>query len=125
MSLYFVTENEDREDFIHDQALQLIMTNWGYTSFAFYGAKGEIWVSTMKKYEAQVFSKHTDQQSPVTLFKDYDSFVDNLFACLHSGRFVPSQNYLVYDDKDLCERVLESLRLMVRKYDERNFGSSV
>ena len=52
LDLFFITEKEDREDFIRDQALQLIMCDWGYTTFSFYQL-------TMKKANCIIQQKQT------------------------------------------------------------------
>ena len=121
LDLFFITEKEDRKDYIRDQALQLIMTDWGYTTFSFFGKMSKTWTQILKQYEKQIFGFHADMSSPISQQDEFDTYVEDIYHALCSTGITPHETYLVYDDKELFQIVLESLRVkLIRRQMLRN-----
>lgn len=64
----------------------------------------------MKKHENMIYGQHPHMYAPILVCPDIDSFVTQIYSCLHARRIVPTDTYLVYDDPEVCTRVLDALR---------------
>lgn len=96
MMCCFITEHTDDTEFIEKQARQLLVAGCQY--FAFYGRHKNLWHNAVNS-----------EADDVALTAEYDTmedFVGNLAERLSERPFVPTDYYLIYDDRNIYEKVV-------------------
>ena len=108
---FFLVEHPCSEEFIRDQALQLLMTPC--RNFTFYGAYSKQWNVGFDLVKAMLHPNDEDRNIALTTsWDDFDSFLDALELAVSSRYLVPCDIYLIYDDKEAYRNVIKALLKM-------------
>lgn len=106
---YFIVQHPCSEQFIKEQALQLLMTPC--RNFDFYGACSGQWENGFHDVGIMLQPDNNDIKCALTSqWDDLDKFVDALHLAISSRYLVPCDTYLIYDDEPLYRRVIEQLK---------------
>ena len=105
---FFLVEHPCSEEFIKEQALQLLMTPC--RNFDFYGAYSKQWDIGFDSVDIMLHPDDEDWDIALTTsWDDFDSFIDALMLAISCRYFVPCDIYLIYDDEDAYKNVLKAL----------------
>ena len=100
-------EHPCSEEFIREQALQLLMTPC--RNFDFYGAYSRQWDIGFDSVDIMLHPNNEEEFSLTSQWDDFDSFVDSLELAISCRYLVPCDIYLIYDDKKTYINVLKAL----------------
>lgn len=106
---YYIVENTDDEEFIAAEALKMI-TGFGQTYYIFYGKYESRWHIAFDEADIKVFGIDND----VAMTIGYDSLEDmaeNIRMEMHVRAFIPTDIYIIYDDKSLYEKLKKLLEV--------------
>lgn len=116
---FFLVEHPCSEEFIEEQALQLLMTLC--RNFDFYGAYSKQWDIGFDLVDVMLHPNENDWDIALTSqWDDFDEFVDALQLAISCRYFVPCDIYLIYDDVLLYHRVLDRLKV----YNQQKNGEN-
>ena len=116
---FFLVEHPCSEEFIREQALQLLMTPC--RNFDFYGAYSKRWDIGFDLADVMLHPNENDWDIALTSqWDDFDEFVDALQLAISCRQIVPCDIYLIYDDVPLYRRVLDRLKV----YNEQKNGEN-
>lgn len=105
---FFIVDHPCSEEFIHDQALQLLMTPC--RDFHFYGTYSKQWDVGFDWIDYTLHPDDNDMDIASTSQWDHlDQFVDALHSVLSLRSITKFDVYLIYDDISLYRTVLEKL----------------
>lgn len=105
---FFIVEHPCSDEFIHDQALMLLMSQCN--NFDFYGAYSKQWDIGFDLVDIQLHPTDDDMGIALTsAWESLDDFVDALELALSVRTFIPYDVYLIYDDETIYKEVLERL----------------
>lgn len=105
---FFLVEHPCSEEFIKEQALQLLMTPC--RNFDFYGAYSKQWDIGFDLVDIMLHPNDENWDIALTTsWDDFDSFIDALKVAVTSRYLVPCDIYLIYDDKETYKKVLRAL----------------
>ena len=104
---YFIVEHPCSEEFIREQALQLLMTPC--RNFDFYGAYSRQWDVGFDSVDIMLHPNNEEEFSLTSQWDDFDSFIDSLELAISCRYLVPCDIYLIYDDKKTYINVLKAL----------------
>lgn len=106
---FFIVEHPCSEEFIKEQALQLLMTPC--RNFDFYGAYSQEWENGFDDVDIMLHPDEEDMDIALTsCWNDFEEFVDALHLAAFSRHFVPCDIHLIYDDEQLYNRVIARLK---------------
>ena len=105
---FFIVERLCSEEFIREQALQLLMTPC--RNFDFYGAYSRQWDVGFDSVDIMLHPHDEDWDIALTnSWDDFDSFIDALELAISCRDLVPCDIYLIYDDEKVYKNVLKAL----------------
>ena len=106
---YFIVQHPCSEQFVKEQALQLLMTPC--RNFDFYGEYSGQWENGFDDVDIMLHPDDEDMDIALTSqWNDLDEFVDALHLAISSRYLVPCDTYLIYDDDPLYRQVIERLK---------------
>ena len=107
---FFIVEHTTDKKFIEKQAMQLLVA--GCRDFHFFGAKEPLWHLTFDEVDIMMYPNSTSENVALTSnYITFDDFVDEIKLCINCRYFLPTDIYLVYDDKSLYQNVLQALKI--------------
>ena len=110
-SCFFIVQHIDDKEFIKDQAIQLLLA--GCRNFDFYGEKGPIWHLGFDDADILMNPNSTPETVALTSGWDtIDEFVEVLHNEISCRLYVSHDYYLLYDDEETYEYVLQSLEML-------------
>ena len=105
---FFIVDHPCSEEFIHDQALQLLMTPC--RDFHFYGTYSKQWDVGFDWIDYTLHPDDDDMDiASTSQWDQLDQFVDALHSVLSLRSITKFDVYLIYDDISLYRTVLEKL----------------
>ncbi|MDE7246740.1 MAG: hypothetical protein K2N43_02505 [Lachnospiraceae bacterium] len=105
---FFIVEHTFDEEFIKDQAIQLLLA--GCQSFDFYGKAELNWYLGVD--EANLFLRPKAASETNVLTSGWDTleeFADALNSVLSMRTIVPHDIYLIYDDEEIYKNVMKRI----------------
>lgn len=120
---YFIVQHTNDMDFIKDQALQLLLSSC--SSFEFVGTQAPIWQQGFNETYS-LLHPNADQEklSNIAAYNTIDEFTDSLFQSMSCRGLIPTDHYLIYDDREIYEDVLRDLQKKlwtIRAYQDVRF----
>lgn len=109
---YFITEHVWDPEYIRQQAMQLLMSQC--FGFYFFGAHSREWTQEFHALKSVIYPD-ADERCFLGQWDHINDFVNVLHKNLSCRPFVPSDIYLIYDDAELYQNVLDLLG--VQEYD--------
>ena len=107
---FFIVEHTTDKEYIEKQAMQLLVA--GCRDFHFFGAKEPLWHLTFDEVDIMMYPNSTSENVALTSnYITFDDFVDEIKLCINCRCFLPTDIYLVYDDKSLYQNVLQALKI--------------
>ena len=107
-SCYFIVEHMDDEEFIRDQALQLLLS--GCRDFVFYGKKEATWHLGVDEADIMLYPDMSDETLALTSScETLEEFVDDLHHAISERPFLSHDYYLFYDDSKIYHDAIELL----------------
>lgn len=107
---FFIVEHTTDKEYIEKQAMQLLVA--GCRDFHFFGAKEPLWHLTFDEVDIMMYPNSTSENVALTSnYITFDDFVDEIKLCINCRYFLPTDIYLVYDDKSLYQNVLQALKI--------------
>ena len=105
---FFLVEHPCSEEFIKEQALQLLITSC--RDFDFYGAYSKQWDIGFDLVDMMIHPNDEDLDIALTTsWDDFDSFIDALELAVTTRYLVPCDIYLIYDDKETYKNTISAL----------------
>lgn len=104
---FFIVEHTNDKDFIHHEALHLLMSQC--RNYEFYGACCREWELGFDEVDIMLHPGDDDDIALTSAWKDIDAFVDALDFALSLSAAVPFEVYLIYDDEGKYQTVLKKL----------------
>lgn len=106
---FFIVEHPCDNDFMQQQALMLLLTQC--KEFHFYGKQSQKWENEFDLIDSQLHPADDDMDIALTsAWSTLEDFVEALEASLSERPFVPCDILLIYDDEDIYNKVLETLK---------------
>lgn len=106
---YFVVQHTNDTEFIKDQSLQLLLSSCN--SFEFVGAQATIWQQGFSETYSLLHPVPAQERTKrISAYNTIDEFTDSLFQSMSCRGLIPTDHYLIYDDKGLYEDVLRDLQ---------------
>lgn len=106
---FFLVEHPCSEEFIKDQALQLLMTPC--PSFDFYGSRSHLWEAGFCAVYHQIYlNSNAAEGIQINRWNLFDGFIDVLNQALSCRPLIPCDIYLVYDDEDIYQKAIHRLK---------------
>ena len=103
---YFIVEHSCDPEYIHQQAVQLLMSQcFGFYFFGMYSKK---WVQEFRMVENTIYPNAKERR----FLKQWDrinDFADALHEILSCRPLFPHDTYLIYDDLKIYQEVLAML----------------
>lgn len=113
---FFIVEHTEDEDFISKQAVQLLTVRC--RDFHFFGKQEPIWHFGFDVADMMMYPDSTSNTVALTSgYENFDEFVDEIRECINCRYLVPTDVYLVYDDKEVYHKVLRKLGLYTHNAD--------
>ena len=107
---FVIVEHTTDKEYIEKQAMQLLVA--GCRDFHFFGAKEPLWHLTFDEVDIMMYPNSTSENVAFTSNDiTFDDFVDEIKLCIKCIYFLPTDIYLVYDDKSLYQNVLQALKI--------------
>ena len=107
---FFIVEHTTDKEYIEKQAMQLLVA--GCRDFHFFGAKEPLWHLTFDEVDIMMYPNSTSENVALTSnYITFDDFVDEIKLCINCRYFLPTDIYLVYDDKSLYQNFLQALKI--------------
>lgn len=107
--LYFIVNNQVEKEFMKKQALQMILSQC--KRFDFFGKYANEWHNAIDEADIAVYPNASEEEIALTVTHDtLEDFVEELIEDLSARRIVPCDIYLIYDDIDLYNNVLERIK---------------
>ena len=107
---FFIVEHTTDKEYIEKQAMQLLVAGCRY--FHFFGAEESLWHLTFDGVDVMMYPNSTPENVALTFnYITYDDFVDEIKFCINCRYFLPTDIYLVYDDKSIYQKVLQALKI--------------
>ncbi len=106
--IFYIVNNTNNSEFIENEALQMI-TQFGKTEYHFCGKHSGLWQKTFHDTALKVYPTESDK----VVIREYESsekFFDVLSSMLQEKYFVPTDFYLIYDDRVLYKQIVEMLK---------------
>lgn len=104
---YIVNYTADSE-IIEKEALQMI-TQFGKTVYHFCGGQSVSWQKAFRDTAQKIYPTDSDK----VIVREYESaekFADKLNSVLQERYFVPTDFYLIYDDKEMYKQIAKMLK---------------
>lgn len=107
---FFIVEHTEDENFINKQAVQLLTVRC--RDFHFFGNKEPIWHLGFDVADMMMYPDSTTNTVALTSgYESFIEFVDEIKLCINCRYLVPTDIYLVYDDKNIYQKVLHALNI--------------
>ena len=107
---FFIVEHTTDKEFIEKQAMQLLVA--GCRDFHFFGAREPLWHLAFDEVDVMMYPNSTPENVALTSnYITFDDFVDEIKLCINCRYFLPTDIYLVYDDKSIYQKVLQALKI--------------
>ena len=107
---FFIVEHTSDEEFIKKQALQLLITNCNY--YVFSGSLSCLWKTLFGEVAAMIYQNSSEESPQINKCDNIEAFVCELNAELSCRPFIPCDKYLIYDDENLYQSVIEKLNVI-------------
>lgn len=108
VAFFFIVQHPCSEEFIHEQVLQLLMSQCKDNNF--YGDSSKQWAVGFQKTEDLLQPSDKREKIAFNKFWDcIDDFVNELAFMLSLRPIVPFDVYLIYDDEEIYKTVLKRL----------------
>lgn len=104
---FLLVEHPCTEEFIQEQALQLLLSQC--SSFDFYGAYSKQWDIGFDLVDIMLHP-NGEGIALTSQWDDFDGFMEALELAVSVRSIVPFDVYLIYDDNALYNQVLDRLR---------------
>ena len=104
---FFIVEHSCNKDFMHQQALQLLMSQC--CNFEFHGACCREWELAFDEMDIMIHPNEEDEIAITNSWEDIDDFVETLELTLSLRPIVPFDVYLIYDDEAKYQMVIKKL----------------
>lgn len=106
--IFNIVNSTADSEFVEKESLQMI-TQFGKTEYHFCGKQSGLW----QKIFTDTAHKIYPAESGKVVIREYESaekFADRLNSVLQERYFVPTDFYLIYDDKETYNQVVEMLK---------------
>lgn len=105
--VFYIVNNTADSEIAEREALQMI-TQFGKTEYHFCGRQSELWQKIFNDTALKIYP--TDSEKVITRkYESAEEFADALNMALHEKYFVPTDFYLIYDDREMSGQVRERL----------------
>lgn len=102
--IFYIVNSTDNGEFVENEALQMI-TQFGKTEYHFCGRHSELWQRIFNDTALKIYP--TDSKKVITrTYENTENFADELREALQEKYFVPTDFYLIYDDKEMYRQVV-------------------
>ena len=106
--IFYIVNSTADSEFIKKEALQMI-TQFGKTEYNFCGGQSGLWQKAFHDTARKVYP--TDSNKVIIReYENTEKFADKLNSVLQERYFVPTDFYLIYDDKETYKQVVEMLK---------------
>lgn len=106
---FFIVEHPCSDEFIHDQSLALLTSHCRCLDF--YGAYSEKWNTGFDLVKKKLRPQNDGEILALTkVWESFDEFAEEIFMVVNARPIVPYQTYLIYDDKEIYEKVIDRLK---------------
>jgi len=100
---FYIAENTDNKDYIEKEALQMLLY-FGCSDFYFFGRQKHLWSRLFSEAKAKT-DPTNEKCARIMVLDSIDDLVYELKERKQLKPFVPTDYYLIYDDKKLYEAV--------------------
>lgn len=102
--IFYIVNSTADSEIIEKEALQMI-TQFGKTEYHFCGGQSEIWQKAFYDTAQKIYPADYEK----VIIRGYEStekFADRLNSVLQERYFVPTDFYLIYDDREMYKQVV-------------------
>ena len=103
---YFIAEHTHDPEYIRQQMIQLLMSQC--YGFDFFGVHSKVWAQELYTADRMIYSS-TEQRYYLNQWDHINDFVGALRGILSCHPLVPHDVYLIYDDAEIYQKVLDML----------------
>lgn len=104
---FFIVEHTFDKAFIREQTLQLLLSQC--KNFEFYGTYCRDWELGFDEVDVMLHPGDDENIALTSAWSNLDAFTESLEVALSSRSFIPSDIYLIYDDKAVYNAVLQKV----------------
>lgn len=106
--IFYIVNRTTDSDIVEKEALQMI-TQFGKTVYHFCGGQSGSWQKAFCDMAQKIYPADCEK----VIIRGYEStekFADRLNSVLQERYFVPTDFYLIYDDREMYKQVVEMLK---------------
>ena len=108
VSIFLIVENTDDKEVIYKEALQMLDA-FGQSNFHFYGKQEPLWHFAFDEIDSQL---NIEKNFSNTIgYETLEEFVDELQDERHMHTIIPSDYYLIYDDREIYNKVKQMIKI--------------